>query len=158
MIVVVGILFALAALALIARAWMRHLRSLYLLLTGRVPMHRIVRSVVLLLALVVVLYPSLLYWERNSPLHREIKPEAENRVRSSVVAQDLIGDGIIFGSEWSFSAHEEGVDGSGDLSFSARGSKSKGEVEVTALKKNGTWSLGSITLEANKKQVPIPVN
>jgi hypothetical protein len=39
-----------------------------------------------------------------------------------------------------------------------RGSRGKGEVDVTALEKNAAWSLDSITLIVKDRQLPIPVN
>jgi H+/Cl- antiporter ClcA len=101
--VALGFVFLLlVALALIGWAWFRQLRGLYLLLTGRVPIYKIVRFALIMLVGLAILFPLMLHWERNSPLHLVIKPQAENCVRASTAARDLIGNGLTFGSEWSF--------------------------------------------------------
>jgi hypothetical protein len=151
-------LLALGILALIVFMWLRDLHKLYLLLTGKVPMHKIVRFVLIMLVGLAILFPLMLHWERNSPLHLVIKPQAESRVRASAESRELIGDGLTFCSEWNFSTHEEGQNGAGDFSFAVRGSKGKGEVEVTALEKDATWSLDSVTLVVKDRRVPIPAN
>src|ERR1700733_12860952 len=133
MFVIGFLLLALGLLALIVYTWLRDLHKLYLLLTGRVPMNKIVRFVLIMLVGFAILFPLTLHWERNSPLHLVIKPQAESRVRASAESRALIGDGLTFGAEWSFSTHEEGQNGTGGFSFAVRGSKGKGEVEVTAL-------------------------
>ena len=130
---VLGMLaLTLVALALMVRAMAKNLHGLFQLLTGRVPMYRIVRFVLIIGVGFAILYPTLLHFERKSALHLVIKPAAESRVRASTVAEGLLGDQISFGSEKSFEYNIGSQTGSGEFSCSVRGSKGKGDLDVTA--------------------------
>jgi hypothetical protein len=152
------VLFAMLVLAAYAYTTLNHAHKLYLLLSGRVPMYKIARFFILMIVGLSILFPVLFHWERHSPLHLEVKPAAEKCVRSSSVARDLLGDGLTFGSEWNFSANEESNSGNGDMTFAVHGSKTKGDIKVTALKKDGKWALDSVELIVDDKHVSIPVN
>jgi hypothetical protein len=104
-----------------------------------------------------ILYPTLLHFERKSPLHLVVKPAAERRVRASAVAEGLLGDQISFGSEKSFNYNIGGQTGSGEFLCSVRGSKGSGDLDVTAKETDSVWHLDSITLVMNDKSVPIPI-
>src|SRR3974390_2091302 len=96
------LLLALAVLALFVYTTFRDVHRLYRLLTGRVPMHKIVGPLIVGVVGCAILFPIMNHFERKSPLHTVIKPEAENRVRASSAVRELIGDGITFSSEESY--------------------------------------------------------
>lgn len=148
------LLLGLLVLALFAYTIFKDLGRLYRLFTGRVPMHKIAGPLILGVVGCAILFPVMNHFERKSPLHTVIKPEAENRVRTSTVARELIGDNITFGSEESY----EYSGSAGDFSCSIKGSKGKGELAVSGSKVNGAWHLDSAELVIDNKRVSIPVN
>ena len=153
----VGILIlVLVLLAVIVLIEIKHLRDLYSLVSGRVPMYRIARFVLIVGAVVAIGLPTALHFEHKSPLHLVIKPEAESRVRASAAARDLVGEPMSFGPEESFDA-VLGESGPGEFSFPVNGGKTSGDLKVTATKTAGSWRLDSITLSTKDKSIPIPV-
>ena len=154
---VIGIsIFVLVVLAVIVLIELKHLRDLYSLVSGRVPMYRIARFVLVVGAVVAIGLPTALHFEHKSPLHLVIKPEAENCVRASAVARDLLGEPMSFGSEESYDA-VLGESGSGEFTFPVSGSEASGDLKVMATKAAGKSSLDSITLTTKDKSEPIPV-
>ncbi len=147
-------LFALGILALFAYVMFRDLHKLYLLFSGRVPMYRIVGVLIVGVGGYAVLSPIIGHFERKSPLHTEMKPEAEYLVRASSAARELVGDKIAFGAEESY----EYSGSNGDFTCSVQGSKGKGELAVSASKSNGAWHLDSVILVVKDSRVPIPLN
>ena len=154
--VVAIVLLILVILGCAALASLGVMRRLYLLMTGKVPLHRIVRFVLIMIVCLIVLYPVLRHAERKSPLHLVVKPQAEGRVRNSLEVKQLIGDSLAFGSERSFSYSDQGQTGTGYFSLPVKGSLGEGLVEVTASKSNYNWQIDTIEIEAKGKRFSIP--
>jgi len=148
-------LLALGILALIVFMWLRDLHKLYLLLTGKVPMHKIVRLLIVMLVGGGILAAILIPIGRK--MVRDVEPQAEDRVRVSSVARDLMGEPITFGSAHGIHFEEGSETGTGGFSLSVQGPIAIGDLDVEAQKINGSWHLSSVTLSTKGKSVPIPV-
>jgi hypothetical protein len=133
----------------------RDLHRLYLLFTGRVPMYRIVRFLVVMLICAIILAAILVPIGRR--MVRAVEPLAEDRVRGNIIALSLLGAPITFGSTRGIHFDEGSETGNGGFSLPVQGDKAKGDLDVEAEKVNGSWRLSSITLSVKDKSVPIPI-
>jgi len=154
--VVAIVVLGLVILGCLALASLDLMKRLYLLVTGKVPMHKIVGFAVIMIVCLTVLYPVLRHAERKSPLHLVVKPQAEGRVRNSLEVKQLIGDSLAFGSERSVSYSDQGQTGTGYFSMPVKGSLGEGLVEVTASKSNHNWQIDTVEIEVKGKRFSIP--
>ena len=154
--VVAIVVLGLVILGCLALASLDLMKRLYLLVTGKVPMHKIVGFAVIMIVCLTVLYPVLRHAERKSPLHLVVKPQAEGRVRNSLEVKQLIGDSLAFGSERSVSYSDQGQTGTGYYSMPVKGSLGEGLVEVTASKSNHNWQIDTVEIEVKGKRFSIP--
>lgn len=149
-----GVALLLVGLALLVYATAKGLHDLFMLITGKVPMHRIVRVLVVMLIFVAIIAAVVIPVGRK--MIRTVEPQAEDRVRANSLVRNLLGEPITFGSARGIHFEADLKTGTGGFSLKVQGRKATGDLDLEAEEMNGAWRLSSVTLVMGDQRVPIP--